>query len=49
VTLNIILFFELKILFEIGNIFGNCIVVFILYVIWSMYSSDRMNTLVRTF
>jgi len=48
VTLHIILSFELKILFEIGNIFGNYIVVFLFYVICSMYSSDRMKTLIRT-
>ena len=47
VTLYIILIFELKILFEIDNIYGNYTAVFLFYVIWSMYSSNRMKTLIR--
>ena len=36
-------------MFQIGNtcIYKNYIVVYLLYVIWSMYSSDRMKTLIR--
>jgi len=36
-----------KILYEIGNICRDYIVVYLFLVIWSMYSSDRLNTLVR--
>ena len=48
-TLNIILLFELNILLEIGNIYGNYIAGLLFYVIWSIYSSDRMKRLIRTF
>jgi len=40
--------FEVKILFEFGNIYRDYIVVYLFLVIWSMYSFDRMKTLIRT-
>jgi len=36
-----------KILFEIGNICRDYIDVYLFLVIWYMYSSDRMKTLIR--
>ena len=44
-----ILLFEVKVLFEIGNIYRDYIVVYLFLVIWSMYSSYRMKTLIRIF
>jgi len=36
-----------KILFEFGNIYRNYIVVYLFYLSWYMYSSDRMKTVIR--
>jgi len=36
-----------NILFELGNICRDYIVVYLFYVIWYMYSSARIKTLIR--
>ena len=38
-------------MFKIGNtcIYKNYIVLYLFYLIWSMYSSDRMKTLIKFF